>query len=508
MKFLFLLLFYTAGIFAQDTRWIDIEWEEVPEAKEYQIELFQEVQGQNVPRGKYKTDSAAWSNAVQPGKYSLRLRSVDNRGVPGEWSEIIPLKVRMKNPLMLRPVASDKITEPLIEFEWAPVPGAHQYQLVVRNQQKEIIHNAVTTELKTSVYVENLGQIQWAVFALEKDEEAKGQDQWKDPYFRMFNRVPGVLEAPKVYLDLTDKVKLSWDRVKLAQAYEIDYLPPPDAGEKNRRFRVKLSPLSFAAMRLKDGVTTLTIKSMAPGHKDSKKSIVKIYKSGSNVELQDVIQGHDREEVKISPSKTFFKDDLLLSVVLSRYTYESEDRETDTRLSQKSLTGLGFAGEWNRRPALNSLNRKFEFSFLHLSSGIDSGIYSRVAYSYQKDKKFSGSTFNYGAGASALVLPSFQGNRFRNKVSVNSSTSIGPEFHLGLTKPLGQLWLLQGMATFAYHPLFISSDVDGAKAFLWMKFMGRAQYFLQKSRRSSQKSVIRPGLRNGLKVLRRYQVLV
>lgn len=471
------LFFFSLNILAQDTRWIDLEWEAVPEAKEYQIELFQEVQGENVPRGKYKTDTPEWSHAVPPGKYSLRLRSVDARGVPGEWSENIPLKIRMKNPLLLRPVAGDKVNEPLIDFEWAPTQGAHHYQLVVRNEKKEVIHNALTTELKNSVYIESIDKIEWVVFALEKDEDPKAPDQWIDNAFRAFYRVPGILEAPVVSLKVGEKVEFGWQRVKLAQSYEVDYLPPPGSAQKNRRFRLKLSPLIFAPSKLSDGVTTLTIKSMAPGHKDSKKSIVKIAKSGNSVELQDIIQGKDEELFKTPPTQTFFRNELLIGVTLSKFSYKSKNGVTDTELNQKSLTGLGIVGEWNHRPALNSLNRKLDFAIQNLSSGIDSGIAARLGYTFHKEKKIGRNVFNYGAGLSYLGLPNFQGDRFKNKVTVNSSQSVGPDFQLGYTRILSQLLEFHTAAIFSYHPLFLSSDLDGGTGFLWMKVLGRAQYF-------------------------------
>jgi hypothetical protein len=162
MKFLsVLLLIVSLNAFAQDTRWIDLEWEPVAEAREYEIELFQQEDDKILPRGKYKTDSPQWSHAVPPGKYFLRLRSMDKRGVPGEWSQNIALKVRMQNPLQLRPAQTDKISDGLVNFEWGPIAGASNYQLIVRNADKDVLHNAVTPELKTPVYLEKLGEVQW-----------------------------------------------------------------------------------------------------------------------------------------------------------------------------------------------------------------------------------------------------------------------------------------------------------------------------------------------------------
>jgi hypothetical protein len=483
MKFLFLLIFIFASlnVFAQDSRWIDLEWEQVQDAREYEIELFQEEEGKILPRGKYKTDAPQWSHAVPPGKYFLRLRSMDKRGVPGEWSQNIPLKVRMQNPVLLRPSASDKISDGQVNFEWGAIVGASNYQLIVRNKDKDVIHNATSTEVKSSVYIEKLGDMQWTVLAHEKDEDSRKPADIPDSAFKSFVRVGGLLEAPKVSVTIGEKVTFSWDKVRSAQIYDVEYFPSPDSGEKNRRFKLKLSPLAFATQRLKDGVTTLTVKSTAEGYQDSNRSIVKISRSGNKVEVEDVIQGKEMEDIKTVPTKTFFRNDLFLGVSLAQFAYESENFETDTRLNQKSLTGIGFQAEWNRRPTLNSLNRKFEVSFLHLSSGIDSGFANRFAYTYHKEKKWGHRKFTYGAGLSYLSLPAFMGNRFDNKIEVEPTSSIGPDFQIGLINPLNNIWELQASLTIAYHPIFVTSRQSGEKALPWMRALVRVhRYYTEK----------------------------
>ena len=469
IKFLSLILLLVSYCaFSQDSRWIDLEWEAVPLAREYQIELFQEVEGKEVPRGKYKTESPSWSHAVPPGKYSLRLRSVDSRGVPGEWSPNIPLKVRMQNPLLLRPVSADKVSDPLVAFEWGPVEGADHYQLIVKNKN-EVLHNSMTTDQKVSVYLGSLGDVQWTALALEKGETLRVPKEVSESQFKSFKRVGGMLEAPVVKLSLNEKVNLSWNNVRGAQIYEIDYFPPPESGDKNRRFKLKGSPLIFPAVRLKDGITTLTVKSTTPGYQDSNKSIVKISRSGSKTVVEDIIQGKEQQDIKTSPTETFFRNELFAGVILSRFTYESENIETDTRFDQESLTGLGLSLEWNFRPNLNSLNRKLEFSLMNLSSGIDSGIATHLGYSYNKEKSWGKRTLSYGAGLAFLSLPAFMGDRFNDSIEVESTSSIGPELHLGLTNPLSSVWEVKGELVLGYHPVIISSDNDGTSAYPWMK---------------------------------------
>ncbi len=142
--FLFLFLLTPLITFAQE-RWVDLEWDAVPGAKSYELELFQDLSGTMTPRGKFKTDTPVWSRPVPSGKYAIRLRSLDARGVPGEWSDEIPLKIRLKNPQLLRPVPDDKISTDQIDLEWGEVEGAGAYQVVLLGPNDSVVLDTKTT---------------------------------------------------------------------------------------------------------------------------------------------------------------------------------------------------------------------------------------------------------------------------------------------------------------------------------------------------------------------------
>ena len=192
MKFFLLSFLLTMSFctFAQE-RWIDIEWEAVTGARDYEVELFQEVDGKETPRGKYKTDSAVWSHSVVPGKYSLRIRSLDSRGVPGEWSESIPLKVRLKNPQLLRPIPNDQVPLQDVKLEWSEVEGASKYQVIVRSSDRHTILNSVITEFSLKVPMSLLGKYEWTVIALEAEESSKDEKEISQASYRSFERIGG-----------------------------------------------------------------------------------------------------------------------------------------------------------------------------------------------------------------------------------------------------------------------------------------------------------------------------
>lgn len=472
LGFLFLILSFSAS--AQVSRWIDMEWEEVPGAKGYEVELFQEVKGSKLTRGKFKLDESRWSHAVSPGQYSLRIRSLDPRGVPGEWSDYVPLKVRLENPQLLLPVPGAKLDKPEVQFEWSEITGAKSYQLVILNPTGGLLLNTTLQENKYSFPLRSLGKYDWMVFALEENEGPRPQEIWPKKSFRSFERVGGELDAPFVNLSLDRKVNLTWQKSPFAQVYEIDYLPPAGK-DKNRRFRLKRLSLRLDPRRLKEGGTTFTVKATAPGYEDSLKSMVVVRKIGEKVEIEDIVQGQKEEIEKNPPTKSHFRDQLLISLALARFDYESADIESDTFLDQEKLTGLGLNVEWLKQKKYNSLIHKVDFSALNLSTGLESGIMSRLAYTVNWNKNFSGKKWMYGAGLSALSLPSFMGDRLRDEVNVEKSTTAGLALNLGYAHPLSERKLIRADLGVDFHPWYLSSEREDGKPVLFFK--GQLRYF-------------------------------
>ncbi len=478
MKTFLLLIFLSLPAFAQ-TRWIDIEWEEVAGAANYEVELFEGADGSLTPRGKYKVDTSSWSNAVPPGKYSLRIRSLDKRGVPGEWSDYIPVKVRMHNPKLFQPGPESQVSTAQVDFEWSEVEGAAIYQLVVKNEKDSVVYNSTVKDIRATLFLEDLGQYSWTAYALEEGEAQRTKDDFVASTFKSFTRVGGELQAPEVKVTVNDKITLEWPRIRTAKQYEIDYLPPVNS-DKSRRFKILTHTFAFSSKRLREGVTTISIRATAPGYPDSPKTIVQLVKSGDKVELQDIIQGTKEETNKVSPASLLWKDEIYASMILSKYKYSSTDVENDTELDQKELTGLGLSLEWMHKPKLNSLQRKTEFSYLQLSSGREAASKIRFAFSLNKEKILGKGKLTFGGGVTYLQLPAFMGNRFENDIFVEQSSSLGPHIQLGYTTPVSAYWAWQTNAVYSQQLFYLSSERDGGNSFPWMSLNTRVLYFITK----------------------------
>lgn len=129
-------------------REVSFEWEEVTEAKGYDVEI------RNVPKegqGKaqvYKTKEAIWSGKLVPGKYTMSLRSRDIRGVPGEWSPPSEFDVNLDPVKLISPahnaeIKGDDADEITQNFEWSPVGGADEYrfELTSDDSKTQVIEN-------------------------------------------------------------------------------------------------------------------------------------------------------------------------------------------------------------------------------------------------------------------------------------------------------------------------------------------------------------------------------
>jgi hypothetical protein len=480
MKIFFLLfLIYSAAAFSQESRWIDIEWEEVPSAINYEVELYEGEGEKLTPRGRYKVETPSWSNAVAPGKYSLRIRSLDKRGVPGEWSDYIPVKVRLHNPKLFQPGQSAQVKDPQVDFEWSDIEGAAIYQLIVKNDKDKILHNTTVKDVRTTLYLEELGTYSWTVYALEEGEPQRSEDDLIPSHFRTFVRVGGELESPHVNVTVGDKITIEWQKVREAKQYELDYLPPVNS-DKSRRFKLTGSSFAFPPARLREGLTTISIKSTAPGYPDSVKTIVQLLKSGKSVEIQDIIQPKKEDPSRVSPASLSWKNEIYASMLLAKYNYSSTDVAKDTKLEQKELTGLGMSFEWLNKPKLNSLQRKTELSYLQLSSGRESGMKVRGAFSLSKDKNLGNGKISYGGGLTYLLLPSFMGDRFEDDINVEQSSSIGPHVQVNYSRALSTYWGWQAGAVYSQQLLYLNSERDGGKMYPWMSLNSRFLYFITK----------------------------
>lgn len=115
-------------------RLVNFEWEPIEGATAYDLELKQtKKDGKTF---KFKVKEASWAGRLAPGDYEMRLRALDYRGVPGDWSDNSDFGVGLESARLVFPAPSAAVPgrggkESPVEFKWEPVGGASRYKIEV-----------------------------------------------------------------------------------------------------------------------------------------------------------------------------------------------------------------------------------------------------------------------------------------------------------------------------------------------------------------------------------------
>lgn len=124
------------------TTTVEFEWEELLGATAYQVELKQK---HNLEATRFNSQNSFFKLQIKPGKYSIRGRVADDRGVFGEWSKEEDFQVLPPTPKKLKPISSDLIKPNSKSFtaeiplSWESTPGIEDYRLRVKNLKGELV---------------------------------------------------------------------------------------------------------------------------------------------------------------------------------------------------------------------------------------------------------------------------------------------------------------------------------------------------------------------------------
>jgi len=135
---------------------VQLEWDRVPGAKKYEIELIDPNSGF---KAKSHSQNHLFSIRIPVGKYQLRGRVADQRSVWGAWSNWTEFEVRPPKIKTLRFSKADrkyktdlKNLKALVGFVWSPSKEANLYELKIqKGDGSEIVFEEKTEALKQQV---------------------------------------------------------------------------------------------------------------------------------------------------------------------------------------------------------------------------------------------------------------------------------------------------------------------------------------------------------------------
>ena len=130
-----LVLFLSFNVYGEE---VFFQWERVEDAKEYQVEVRKDKKEKIEI---YTVQDSEIKKEFEVGKYLFRIRSVDFRGVPGDWSGQGDFLVRPKKVLEVSP----EVNEQKIKFSWEYEEIYDFFRILVKKDGK-IIFNEKTNK--------------------------------------------------------------------------------------------------------------------------------------------------------------------------------------------------------------------------------------------------------------------------------------------------------------------------------------------------------------------------
>ena len=417
----------------QSRRNVNLEWEDVEYASKYQIRLVRKPRPDtSEPPRIFKTTEARWSGPLKPGQYTMELRSLDDRGVPGEWSDPIALTVKVPYPVPLKPVYGKKVLtqenqEYDTKFTWKKISGAQGYKLEVKSLDGSYTESKQLDEDESEVEISlKVAQIyQWRVYAL-MGNETPGEipERWQK-----FALIGAQLKPPELKTPLSKYVQdLTWEPTEYAQSYDCIVQRKTKTGwklmSKVRSHRQTTLPFDLGNP---SGDYRLKVQATGKLREKSKISSMDFQVRGGirspaaleNAQLRDSLE---------RPSHLYY----IASYLLTQINYQGVDHELNSGASFNAVGGTGRLGVGYQ----NANSLWGGFGIVDLSGfDLDGERYTFAAAEIHGTYKqyWGKNQILYGAGVFLKQLPDLRGSESAGFTGLGKIQNYGP--HLGV-----QMW--------------------------------------------------------------------
>lgn len=457
-------LVFPFGISAQNNeeirRQVNLEWEEVPGATQYEIQVTRILKGNERKKPVYfKLNKSVWSAAINPGQYEMLLRSYDSRGVPGEWSEPVEFWVKIAAPEIVHPKsnsmvqAEDDETDDL-KLQWQPVEGAAEYEIEISSEDGDYKETRKTKDTELSLDLPVAKKYSWRVTAVMPEGE-RGEE-WEAP--QEFAFVGSQLEPPLIEKPISKFVQsLQWNRPEHAQSYSLVLFEKQEDGKLKpveKQTQIESTSVPFDLSR-PSGQYVLKLIAEAPLRKRSEIS-----------ELEFEIKGGLRTPAAVE--QAILKDSLekpthfyaIASYFITQMNYLSQKFETNQKAQFDAIGGTGRLGLGYQDPK----SPMGSFAILDMGGfNIGNKNFNFASAELHGTWKLEWSSTNQvlvGAGVYYKELPEVQGNSSTGFQGVGKAQNIGPHAGMRVWFPLSQKLGVQ-LNGRVYYSLLGSSPSGG-----------------------------------------------
>lgn len=319
----------------QSQRDVTVEWEKLPGAKVYELELTRIPVSEKTKPEIFQSTEAAWTGPLLPGTYLMRIRAKDHRKAPGKWSPPEQFQVGLEPVVLLTPLKNElkKTTHDLEEtvtFKWQPVEGASQYQFELSSRKQDFTLGLVLEEPQVSLTLPVAEQYKWKV-------QARGpmDNSSESPSSSEFTLLGKKLLSPKV-IEVPTLGGIMWEKPEHAETF--DYLLmrlDASTGKWERQDAVKESKAEGIEFKPEwvGGTYALAIQAKAP-----------LRESSDRTESRFKIKDSNRKPAAINslvaePESQLIQNGyLFIEQLLSQMDYESTNTDASGR---GQFTGLG-----------------------------------------------------------------------------------------------------------------------------------------------------------------------
>ena len=160
---------------------LQLAWVALPGVTSWRAQIFEPgVDGQLLLDGRFAEPRASWVDDLPDGRYELRVRAADDKGLEGR-DAVAPftLKARPEAPFRLRPRQDERMLEERVTLAWARNPAAAVYRLQIADAPDFATPRVDREESGTEATVElPLGTHHWRVQSRRADGDT---GPWSPP---------------------------------------------------------------------------------------------------------------------------------------------------------------------------------------------------------------------------------------------------------------------------------------------------------------------------------------
>ncbi len=459
---------------------VEVEWDRIEGAISYEVQVFRKEDQKKKPL-RFKMKEPGWSATIKPGTYHMQIRSVDDRGVAGDWSPASEMTVKLPAIIASYPEANSIVTSKEensqeLTFRWEPVPGAVKYKFRARSpsgswsQEKEISAAAHETSVPVG------GFINWEVTAV--DDAGDDGDKWDAPLTFELRGPP--IKKPVIEKPISKYIKeVKWTAPSFAKNYLYDLQFQNPETRKWEAVEKKTDHVS----------TSLTLDTSRP----SGKYRLQVLAMGDHrpnspvAKLEFEMMGNFRDPAalenailreSITKPTNYY---VMASYLITQVQYEGRNYDANMKPRFEALGGTGRVGAGYQDPE----SKWGGFGILDLSGftigGDNFQFASLEAHLTRKLELGQGGLLLFGTGLFSKELPVVLGNQTDGFSGIGKVRSLGP--HVGFTYwiPVSSRLGLQANAR-AYYTLLGSAPNGGAlQSALSLQYGALGSYRLNKS---------------------------